>query len=404
MDDLFEVDVAGDASLRQELSRASRKSKAAGKSDVKSARDKKRKLLEQERQLAALVFEAPLADDGDDDNGSDEGGGDDGEEEEEDAEIDYEEQGEDDDDDDDDDGDALDLEGEDDDEASGRAGGKKAAAAAPVAGPQPAWIDEDDLAQEVDVSGSGRGKSRLKKLRTSRQQTTLSGDEYVSGLRRQFQSVNPEVGWAALPKSKEKKKKAKGQRADESGARVEAEKEAVGDGDGEEDEDDDDGEEEEDEDSDALLRSSGAFVGGRSALPPSTLSVKRLPDLNARERHASVITSLEWHPNGRLALTAGFDKTLRLFRVDGADNPKLQGVHLPKLPIASAAFTADGDQVLMCGRGRQWYATRAAAAAAASLSAPAPTAASRAPARHATRPRRLRPCGCRRRPGQAVVA
>ena len=67
---LYEVDVAGDTSIRQGLQGTSRKSKAAGGGSA-SAREKKRKLVEQERQLAALVFEAPLSsvtadEDGDD--------------------------------------------------------------------------------------------------------------------------------------------------------------------------------------------------------------------------------------------------------------------------------------------------------------------------------------------------
>ena len=213
-----------------------------------------------------------------------------------------------------------------------------------------AWVDEDDEQQTIDVSGNGRGASRLKKLRKARSQSTLSGGEYVDSLRRQFQSVQGDVSWAALPPTKtgKGKKKKKGGSGGGGGSSGDGGKEGEG-------EDEDDDEDDEDEDTDGVLRSNGPH-GGSSARPSGLLSVRRLTDLNVRERNSSVVSCIQWHPNGKLALTAGPVKTLRVFRADGAENPKLQGVHLPKTPIASAAFSADGSQVLMCGKGKQWYA------------------------------------------------
>ena len=210
----------------------------------------------------------------------------------------------------------------------------------------PAWVDEDDEDQSVDVSGKAKGKARLKKLRQSRTQTTLSGSEYVDGLRRQFESVQPDVSWAVLPPPKPASKRS---RSKGGGGASDAAHERDEDGDEEEDDAEDD-----DDDVDAVLRSSSSILGASSALPSSLLSVRRLTDLNLRERSASMATAVQWHPNGRLALTAGPDKTLRLFRSDGAENPKLQSVHLPKTPINSASFSADGSQVFMCGKGRLW--------------------------------------------------
>mmetsp|Transcript_16104 Transcript_16104/g.41037 ORF Transcript_16104/g.41037 Transcript_16104/m.41037 type:complete len:289 (+) Transcript_16104:1066-1932(+) len=46
---------------------------------------------------------------------------------------------------------------------------------------------------------------------------------------------------------------------------------------------------------------------------------------------------------------------LRLFRLDGADNPKVQGVCFKDLPATGAKFTKDGRQVVVCGRGRHLY-------------------------------------------------
>jgi hypothetical protein len=110
------------------------------------------------------------------------------------------------------------------------------------------------------------------------------------------------------------------------------------------------------EETDEVLRSSGRLLGASSALPGGVLSVRRLTDLNARERNASTTPCVSWHPNGKLALTAGPDKTLRLFRTDGVENPKLQAVHLDRLPVAAAAFTPDGSQIVACGKGKHWCA------------------------------------------------
>ena len=52
------------------------------------------------------------------------------------------------------------------------------------------------------------------------------------------------------------------------------------------------------------------------------LAVKRTVDLNAAATSNSAVNCVAWHPNGQLALTAGFDKTLRLFRVDGETLPR----------------------------------------------------------------------------------
>jgi len=59
----------------------------------------------------------------------------------------------------------------------------------------------------------------------------------------------------------------------------------------------------------------------------------------------AVVRSVQFHPNGQMLLTAGLDKSLRLFQIDGGRNPKVQTVFLEDLPIHKAAFSADGAQV-----------------------------------------------------------
>ena len=216
-----------------------------------------------------------------------------------------------------------------------------------------AWVDEDDEDQLINVSGVGPGMSRLKKLRTSRAQRALSGPEYVAGLRRQFESVQPDVNWAELPPEPAKRKRRRKRSKGGGGGGDAAHAEESDDQEGEEGEEEGEEEDEEDE-TDAVLRSSGRLLGASSALPPGQLSVRRLTDLNLRERNSSITECVMWHPNGKLALTAGKDKTLRLFRTDGSENAKLQSIHVENMPIRSASFTPDGSQVLMCGTGKHW--------------------------------------------------
>ena len=208
------------------------------------------------------------------------------------------------------------TEGESADEAADEGGVHSRSAAAA------AWVDDDDAVGEVDVA---HGRARLKKLRRAVDEERLTAEEYQQRLRAQFLSMQPRPAWAA-----------RGQRAarDRGGGSAD-------------DASDDEGVDGADEAAaQRVLRSGEPLLrADRASLPPAELSVKRLVNLNAAEESRAVVRAVEWHPNGQLALTAGYDGTLRLFRVDGTANPKVQSVHVPKMQISSAAFTADGSQV-----------------------------------------------------------
>ena len=55
-------------------------------------------------------------------------------------------------------------------------------------------------------------------------------------------------------------------------------------------------------------------------------------------------------------MTAGLDKTVRLFQVDGDANEKIQGIHFDRMPIHTAHFSADGTVVYASGRRKFFYA------------------------------------------------
>ena len=210
------------------------------------------------------------------------------------------------------------TEGESADEAADEGGVHSRSAAAA------AWVDDDDAVGEVDVA---HGRARLKKLRRAVDEERLTAEEYQQRLRAQFLSMQPRPAWAAR-KQPAARDRGGGSADDQDASEdegVDAADEAA---------------------AQRVLRSGEPLLrADRGSLPPAELSVKRLVDLNAAEESRAVVRAVEWHPNGQLALTAGYDGTLRLFRVDGTANPKVQSVHVPKMQISSAAFTADGSQV-----------------------------------------------------------
>ena len=307
---MFEIDSTGDTAVRERLASVPTR-RVTPKMTPKQ---KKRRLLAQDRELSQLVFqtESEVAEHADEEDDESEREDTDSEEE---ADAAVHAEG----DDGDDDDDRPDQMGIHQD-ASTMLQSQSSASAA--------WVDEDDETVTVDVTGDEKGKSRLRKLRTSRKQTSLKGAEYVARLRQQFESVQPDVSWAALPAARAKKRS--------QHTRF------------------DDIDDVEDCDGDDVLQSTAPLLGKSSVLPADVLSVRRLTDLNAGQRHSSVAACVQWHPNGSMALTAGPDKTLHLFRTDGSENPKLQSIHLPNLPVQSAAFSGDGSQIFICGRSRQW--------------------------------------------------
>ncbi|CAG8536954.1 4997_t:CDS:2, partial [Scutellospora calospora] len=68
-------------------------------------------------------------------------------------------------------------------------------------------------------------------------------------------------------------------------------------------------------------------------LSKNKLEVTKMKNVNQQAYSQSVIKSIAFHPNAQIAMTAGLDKTMRLFQVDGKINPKIQSAVLKDLPI-----------------------------------------------------------------------
>eukprot|EP00456_Euglypha_rotunda_P082700 TRINITY_DN814_c0_g2_i3.p1 TRINITY_DN814_c0_g2~~TRINITY_DN814_c0_g2_i3.p1 ORF type:complete len:199 (+),score=36.26 TRINITY_DN814_c0_g2_i3:384-980(+) len=147
-------------------------------------------------------------------------------------------------------------------------------------------------------------------------ETKITGTEYTERLRKKFNQLNQSAEWAQLPSRTDEKTESEFQ---------------------------------------SLLKSTASLRQAPTSLPQGTLGITRMKDANIAERAKSAISSLQFHPNGELLLTAGLDKSVRLFQVDGLRNPKVQGIFIPDLPIMTAAFSQDGREVIASGRKKYFY-------------------------------------------------
>jgi U3 small nucleolar RNA-associated protein 18 len=188
---------------------------------------------------------------------------------------------------------------------------KSAAAGAAIkSARQPAWEDPDDDAVHINVAA----QPRLRKLRQTEEETELSGADYQNRLRRQHRKLNPRADWASLDRAKPD--------ADVA---------------------------------DALLLRAGGLLAGSRTLPPGRIEMTRLKDGNYEEPNQSVVRSVEFHPNGQLMMTAGLDKRLRFFSIDGVLNPHVQSIYLEDSPIQQAGFAAGGAHIIAAGRRAFFY-------------------------------------------------
>ena len=173
---------------------------------------------------------------------------------------------------------------------------------------KPAWVDDG----EEDVVVSIVGESRRRKLRKDVSEVEVGGEVFQDRLREKYRELNSKnQSWASLP-------------ADRDG---EAEGEA-----------------------DAILRQTVSLIApSSSVLPPQIIEATRVKDANHAEPSACVLQSIDFHPTSLLMLTAGFDKMLRLYDIDGVRNPKVRAAYFEDLPIRQAAFV-DSAHVLCAGR------------------------------------------------------
>lgn len=200
-------------------------------------------------------------------------------------------------------------------------------------GEDAAWNDSDDENAAVTLD-----LVRTKGLRVAPSETALAGESYIARLRSQYEKIYPRPEWTETWDN-----------ADET-------------------EEADNFDDEAEEDSSvgtntsaltALLNSTTTFSKKTTKLlPPNTLNILRLKDANIARRARSGIQSMAFHPSHPLLLTGGFDRTLRIYHIDGKANRFVSLVHFRDMPITTCLFVSGQDTNLVYAAGRRRYMHR----------------------------------------------
>lgn len=204
------------------------------------------------------------------------------------------------------------------------AGGKK----------RPVWEDEEEATALVNINAV----SRLRKLRAVEEETVLSGSTYAARLRAQHEKLNPGTKWAELPWERRARRKGEGDEYDS-----------------EEDSDEFEAAVDDNVGPSTLLEHNKHVIKSKSRLPQGLIEITRMSDANIVEPSEAVIQSVEFHRNAQLLMTAGRDKKLRFFQIDGKRNPKVQSIMLQDFPVHKAAFVPDGSSVVAAGRRNHFF-------------------------------------------------
>ncbi|XP_075072865.1 U3 small nucleolar RNA-associated protein 18 homolog [Mixophyes fleayi] len=184
-----------------------------------------------------------------------------------------------------------------------------------------AWVDDDDEVEEsIDMTHRYR-----KDVMKSKAEKKLSKEKLQVRLQQEFQKAMGGVpSWASRDPKKRYSK---------------------------EDSDDDSDE----ESGDNLLSKTGNFLAKSSYLPKGILEVKRCLNANHERPCTAPLTTVQFHPLAQVIMTAGLDRSVSLFQVDGKLNPKIQSIHLEKFPVFKALFSADGEQVIATGLRHKYF-------------------------------------------------
>lgn len=212
------------------------------------------------------------------------------------------------------------------------------------------WNDSDDERLVIDVNSF----DRLRKLRETEEERFIAGLDYVSRLKKQYRSTYKVPEWATHEYEDDREDKERDGDEQEDGAessrhifdKVGSSKRTV------------------------ITSSSNPLIDFLSQnqtynitnensklLNPEHLNIDRLVDANISKPSRSSIQSLCFHPTQPLLLTGGFDRTLRVYHIDGKHNNLITSLHLRQSPVQSCAFLRDPETGLtnILSGGRRKY-------------------------------------------------
>lgn len=198
-----------------------------------------------------------------------------------------------------------------------------------------AWHDSEEEKLQVSVMSA----SRLRKLRKDESEDKLGGTQYIARLRAQFERIYPRPEWADEYETQEMSDSdseydAVGEKATENVAVS----------------------------SNPLLeylRSNQTYQlsDKHRLLMPDRIDIARLTDANIKKPSHSVVQTVSFHPTHPLLLTGGFDRTLRVFHIDGKHNNMVTSLYMRNFPVKHAAFVQsdNGTDIFAGSRRRYMY-------------------------------------------------
>lgn len=197
-----------------------------------------------------------------------------------------------------------------------------------------AWSDSEDEQVQISLKSS----DKLKKLRKLETDDFVHGKSYITRLRSQFEKIYPKPLW--VDKLAE---------ADVAGSDSEVEDDETGGvstG-----------------NTNALLNilnSTDKFIVTKQLklISPNKISITRLKDANQTRRSKSGIQALSFHQTQPLLMTGGFDRTVRIYHIDGRVNNMVTSLHLKDTPIYTCQFlplVTKDNKNLVYASGRRRY-------------------------------------------------
>jgi U3 small nucleolar RNA-associated protein 18 len=164
-----------------------------------------------------------------------------------------------------------------------------------------AWEDDEEQ-DDVDI----QSKLKLRKLKQDYTETKISSKQLEKRLRAQYEKLHPTPNWA-------------------TGLAQETD----------------------------IFQTSTRLIDTQ-VLDKDKLNVTRVENANIADPSKTTILGLKFHPTANVIITAGLDKTLRLFQVNGKENLKIKSYFFKDLPIFSADFI-NSKEILVTGRRNFFY-------------------------------------------------
>lgn len=208
-----------------------------------------------------------------------------------------------------------------------------------------AWEDSDDEYLEVSLTA----KNKLLKLRSAEDEDRIDGNLYIQRLRNQFERIYPTPKWSQKPKYEQEEE------FDQDGDSNNKFTDSVGNA-----------------QSTTITASSNPLTQflqqnqtynltetSKKLLNSGDIKIDRLTDANVKKPSLAVIQSMEFHPTQPILLTGGFDKSLRLYHIDGKHNNLITSLYLRNSPVKTCHFHIDPNtnstNILTGGRRKYMY-------------------------------------------------